>query len=286
MPFSVVPVVDASPAPVGVDWSYAGTAMQDWQALRVSGLDENGNFHPNLGCFVLRGNGRTVLCDTGIGPGPNAYLSGLQGRLPEALAEAGVGLDEIDAVVFTHLHMDHIGWTTRLDEQGRRVATFPNATCYVERQEFEYWDGNPPEAREHHKEAFSTAFLPIVSLGRLVTVDAGVEIMPGVTLIATPGHTPHHCSIRFSGASGTIVVAGDVFHTPGQIERPDWCHRADMEPDRARESRKAFIAEAARDNWTIAAGHFRTGLQLGGIVADGEGFRFSPHTPDETRSAE
>jgi glyoxylase-like metal-dependent hydrolase (beta-lactamase superfamily II) len=272
---------DASPAPVAVEQSFPGTQLREWRVLTLSGLDANGLFHPNLGCFLVRWHDRLVLCDTGIGPGPNAYLGGLRGRLPEVLAEQDVLPDHIHVVMFTHLHMDHIGWATRETPDGKRVPAFPNATYFVAEAELDYWTGDPADARAHHREAFANAFWPLVGLDRLRTLRPSDSAMPGVSLIPTPGHTPGHSSVLFRVEEGCLVIAGDIFHAPGQIERPAWSHRADMDPEQATKTRRSFIDRAVRENWTIGAGHFRDGFQLGRIVTYNESRRFVPQGADQ-----
>lgn len=254
--------------------------------MAVSGLDAEGRFSPNLGCFVVRHGDRLILCDAGIGPGPNAYLGGLQGNLLQQLAAIGIGPSDISAVVFTHLHMDHIGWATQPGPNGQRTATFPQADYFVAAPEFDYWAAGALGARAHHRDAFETIFRPLVALSRIVPIAYDTPIMPGMKLLSTPGHTPGHASICFTHDDETLVIAGDIFHCPGQVERPDFSHRADMDADMARITRRAFIEQATSEGWLVAAGHFRDGLQLGTIASQGDGHRFwpvgAPMAPDTT----
>lgn len=273
---TITPLSDARPAPVPAPQSFPGSSAGEWAGLACSGLDAQGAFSPNLGLFLVRWGDRLVLCDAGIGPGPNAYLGGLEGRLPQALAEIGVAPEAIDLVIYTHLHMDHLGWATRADASGARVQTFANARHVVARGELAYWSSNPADARPHHREAFDQIFRPLIGLGVVTAIAHGEPILPGVSLISTPGHTPDHAAIRFDGAGETLVVAGDICHAPGQVERPDWAHRADMDPEAARVTRRRFIAEAAAHNWLLAFGHFRDGLQLGRIATSDTGFIYRP----------
>ena len=271
---TVLAISDAEPAPVPAVLSFPGSDAAGWAALDLSGLDAEGRFSPNLGCFLLRRPGCTVLCDLGIGPGPSAYLDGLTGRLPDVLAAEGLAPADIDAVIFTHLHMDHVGWATRAGADGRRVATFPRADYFVAEPEYAFWASGAPGAKPHHVAAFDTAFRPLLGLGRLFPVVHGETILPGMRLLATPGHTPGHAAILFEPER--LVIAGDIFHCPGQIERPEWGHRADMDPDAARDTRRAFLRRSADEGWTVGCGHFRDGLQLGHIAAAAAGFRFVP----------
>lgn len=273
---SAIALNDASPAPVPAEQSFPGSTAAEWGDLEMSGLDPDGCFSPNLGCFLVRRNGLLVLCDAGIGRGPNAYLGGLSGHLIQSLALHGIAPDDISLVVFTHLHMDHIGWAAEVASSGVIAPTFPRARYVAPLVELDYWASDPQEARAHHREAFDASIRPLLAEGRMEGVAAGGGIEPGMRFIATPGHTPGHCSIAFEASGGTLVVAGDVFHAPGQVERPDWPHRADMDPDEARRTRRRFIAEAASGDWLLACGHFRDGLSFGRIEKVGPGCRFAP----------
>jgi glyoxylase-like metal-dependent hydrolase (beta-lactamase superfamily II) len=269
-------VVDAAPAPTEPTYAFPDSTDEIWRSLSVSGLDDDARFSPNLGCFVIRWAEKIILCDAGIGPGPNAYLGGIGGQLPSALAALGIAPDDVDALIFTHLHMDHIGWASESAANGQRRATFQNATYFVAADELDYWAGGASNAKEHHHQAFETILRPLTGSERLRPLAYNEPILPGITLLATPGHTPGHASIRFTRGDERLVIAGDIFHCPGQVERPDWCHRADMDPQGATATRRAFIKQAASEDWLVAAGHFRNGLQFGTIASQGDGHRFVP----------
>jgi len=269
-------VIDAAPGPVGATEAFPTSTAAGWRSLTLSGLDGAGCFSPNLGCFIVHWAGKLVLCDAGIGPGPNAYLGGLRGDLLHQLAAMGIMPDDVAAVVFTHLHMDHIGWATRIADDGQRRWTFPKADYFVAKTELDFWTSGATGARVHHIDAFDAILRPLVSSGRLTAVAYDAPILAGMSLLATPGHTPGHASIVFGQGHEQLVVAGDIFHCPGQVERPEWHHRADMDPNLARITRRAFIAQAASQGWLVAAGHFRNGLQVGTIAPQGDGHRFVP----------
>lgn len=272
----ITAVVDAAPEPVEAVAAFPLSTLAGWQAMRLSGLDDVGRFSPNLGCFLLRWADQIVLCDAGIGPGPHAYFGGLRGHLLDALARCGVAPEQVSAVVFTHLHMDHIGWATTLAPDGRRVPSFPNAGYFVAAPELDYWAAGAAGAKAHHRDTFDTVFRPLMALDQLVAVPDDRPFLAGASLLATPGHTPGHASILFRQGDERLVVAGDIFHCPGQVERPEWCHRADMDPDRATVTRRAFNVQAASEGWLVAAGHFRNGLQFGTIAPEGDRHRYWP----------
>jgi glyoxylase-like metal-dependent hydrolase (beta-lactamase superfamily II) len=272
----IIALVDAVPDPVDASWSFPDVPARAWTAHAGGSLDEAGRFRPNLACFAVRMPGSTVLIDFGIGPGPNAYLKEIRGRLPERLAAAGLSFGDIGSVVFTHLHMDHVGWATTRDADGVAHASCPGARHYVAERELSFWQQAPTSVGAHHREAFEDRIVPLVRDGLIQTVRGKAEFAPGLSLLATPGHTPGHSSVMIRSADHVIVVAGDVFHCPAQVERPDWCHRADHDPAGARASRNRFLAEAAEGGWLIAAGHFRDGWMFGRVARGRDGYRFVP----------
>ena len=273
---SVHALVDARPEPVPVTWSFPAVEEEEWSALECAGLDPQGRFAPSLGCFLVRMGGASILCDAGIGPSPNAYLGGLSGALPALLAELEMDAAGIDAVVFSHLHMDHIGW----------AGQFPNAAYYAPVEDFTYFDHGAPGTGQHHLTAFETCVRPLADGGKLALLDDDAEILPGLRYFSTPGHTPGHQSLLLDLGPRTLCITGDVFHCPAQIERPDWSHRADFDAAEARRSRHELIECASAENWILAAGHFRDGLQFGRIAPTGEGcvWRTETGAPDNNKN--
>lgn len=275
----IVALVDAVPDPVPPAWSFPEVPAGAWTGSAAGSLDEAGCFRPNLGCFAVRTPDGTLLVDLGIGPGPNAYLNGLRGRLPDRLAEAGLAFGDVAAVAFTHLHMDHVGWAVTGAAGGEAGIGCPGVPHYVAADELAYWQNAPESAGGHHREAFRSCVAPLVGAGLVRTVDDGEPFLPGIAFLATPGHTPAHRSVTIATGEGTVAIAGDVFHCPAQVAEPDWCHRADGDPALARATRRAFLAQAAEGGWLIAAGHFRDGAMFGRIEALRRGYRFVPAGP-------
>lgn len=276
-PITVHPLIDAVPGPVPVTWSYPDVAEGEWPAVGLAGLDPQGRFQPSLGAFLVETGGALILCDAGIGPGPNAYLGGLEGRLPALIAEAGFTADDVTAVVFTHLHMDHIGWAS---EDG--AARFPHAAYFAPTTDVAYFAGGARGMGPHHVEAFEASLRPLLSDCRVTLIEDGGAMLPGLSYRATPGHTPGHQSILIEAGGETLAVCGDVFHAPAQVERPQWSHRADHDPARARNTRRAFMDAAMAGGFTLAAGHFRDGLQFGRIVTGTDGAtRWQPLGADQ-----
>lgn len=271
----IVPLIDAVPEAVPLTWPYPGVTEDNWRELHCDGLDEQGRFRPSLGCFLLRSGSKVILVDAGIGPGPNAYLGGLRGHLPHRLEAEGVMPSDVDLVIFTHLHMDHVGWAG-----GATGRTFPRARYVAPAPDAEFFGGGAAGTGPQHLEAYGACIAPLIAAGQIDLLPNDAEIEPGIRYFATPGHTPGHQSVLFETSEGVTAVVADVVHSPAQIERPDWAHRADHDPDKARETRKSFIERAASGGWRLAAGHFRKGLQIGRIEPAAEGYRFRPEGAD------
>lgn len=197
--------------------------------------------------FVVRGNGRTLLVDTGLGPRLGRFM-GTTGELPDALAAAGIRNEDVDAVVFTHLHPDHVGWSCS-EQDGAFRPAFPNARYIVNRIEWERW-------KDIDASYLKRSVFPLAQTGQLTLVEDGHEPAPGVRLIATPGHTAGHVSILvYDGGEGGVIT-GDAAHHPAEIEHPDWSPMADDDPDLSARSRAALIDRIEADGLLVLGGHF------------------------------
>lgn len=217
-------------------------------------------FRTRFGPYLLRCSAGDVLVDCGMGPGPNDYFPGLHGRLPAALAAAGSALEKITAVLFTHLHIDHVGWAPFL----------PNARFFVSEPEWLHWSQGAAAGLPHHVAAFACCVAPLAEAGRLAFMRAGTEILPGLLPLSAPGHTPGHHAIL---VQRQLLIAGDLWHNPAQIEVPAWCHRADWKKPAAIATRARLAAEAHRHDWLVTAGHFMES-KFGHIAATAGGHAF------------
>jgi glyoxylase-like metal-dependent hydrolase (beta-lactamase superfamily II) len=256
-------LTDAAPAPAKCAYSFPDAALAE-HADAAARWFPDGAFHTRFGAFLLRREHIDILVDCGVGPGPSAYFSGLAGKLPAALAAAGSSLERIAAVVLTHLHVDHVGWAPFL----------PGARFFVAEPEWAHWSGLGPAAGlAHHTEAFARCIAPLAGTGRLHPVPAGVEILPGIMLHAAPGHTPGHHAVLLQDR---LLIAGDIWHNPAQIEVPAWCHRADMDKPAAIRTRIEIARQVRHHSWIVAAGHFPAPGIFGRIVPNGDGEAFEP----------
>lgn len=180
----------------------------------------------------------------------------------------GLAPEQIDVVFCTHLHADHVGWNTRLDN-GRWVPTFPNARYLFGRVEFEFWRENQPDP---DGPILEDSVQPILDAGQAVLVEDRYEIEPGIYLELTAGHTPGHLCLHLQGARHAVLT-GDLMHHPIQVWEPQWsscfCH------DRAHSSRTraAFLQRHCESDALILPTHFGRGA-AGRVMPRPGGFRF------------
>lgn len=273
--FEIVGIADARPAPVDPCRSYPGTSPADWTPHR-RWLTPEGSFQPDLGCFLLRGPMGVVLIDAGIGPGPVPYLGDVGGCLMEALATLGVAPGSVDAVLFTHLHFDHIGWASLPDAQGRQRPAFPRARYVVGASEWAFWDADPPGVMAHHREAFARAIRPLAQAGALEIVADGASPMAGVSYVPLAGNTPGHQGLRVESGGARALFVADLCHCPAQVAAPLWSHRSDVDPEAGRQSRLRVFEACAGDDTLLAFGHFPRGVDLGHVRRDADGWRWEP----------
>lgn len=212
--------------------------------------------------FVLHSAGRTILVDTYVGEGKERpliphfsrrYHSGFL----ERLAQAGVQPESVDLVFCTHLHVDHVGWNTRLLD-GRWVPTFSNARYLIFRRELEYWQDQRRRSDGDALQlgAFEDSVLPILEAGRVELVDNGYELEPKQSLVPLPGHTPGQMGVRLDGAVRALFC-GDAIHSPQQALDPGLSTAGYIDREQARGVRRAPLENAAEEGRLVVPAHFR-----------------------------
>lgn len=223
-----------------------------------------------LNAYLLQTDTQNILIDVGFGP-----LAGdAGGHLPTALADVGLAPSDIDTILITHVHPDHIGGLIDADDR----PVFPNATVQVPARELDYWGGPiPDDVADAQKEQFQAAHRVIQAVGSQMQHLEGTEVLPGVTRVPLPGHTPDHSGYRIQSGHDQILIWTDIVHLP-QIQFP--CPEAtvafDSDPDQAARTRREIMAEVAASGEMIA-GHHLDFPGVGYVNKDGEGYRFIPH---------
>ena len=242
----------------------------DW--LRPSFADEDGRAIMSVHSFIVESRGRRILVDTCLGNDKRRALPAWNMRRGPFLADleqAGFPTKSIDTVLCTHLHVDHVGWNTRL-EDGRWVPTFEEARYVFGREEWAYWS----EQREGGDDVMGDSVRPVFDAGRVDLVESDHALTDEVRLSPTPGHTPGHVSVAIASRGEQAVITGDLMHHPVQCARPEWGSSADVDPERARATRRAFLERYADRPVLVLGTHFATPT-AGRIVRDGEVWRFA-----------
>jgi glyoxylase-like metal-dependent hydrolase (beta-lactamase superfamily II) len=233
-----------------------------WEAHREL-FDAEGKLLLTLGGFLVETGDQKIVVDLGFGDMtvPFAPVGGVfrGGQLLSSLRRAGVEPADVDIVFYTHLHLDHVGWTAQNGE-----LTFPNARYVVGEGEFEFWQGVTDEELAvvgPHPEAVQA---PLVN--RIESVGDGALVASGVNVLASPGHTPGHCSAVISSGADRAIILGDVVHCPLQLADGDLRIIFDVDPETAARTREKIAAELEGDSEVLAAdGHF-SGSAFGRIV--------------------
>jgi len=211
--------------------------------------------------WLLRSDGRTILIDTGVGndksrPAVEAW-DHLTLDYLGVLAAAGVRPEQVDLVVNTHLHVDHVGWNTIFND-GEWVPTFPNATYLMPRLDFEFWNpaNNPKIAGGVNENVFEDSVAPVHAAGQVQLWEGGHTIDSALRLEAAPGHTPGSSVLKLESAGERALFAGDLIHTPLQVTyvEHDSCFCED--PAGSRATRRALLGWASDQRALLLPAHF------------------------------
>ncbi len=205
-----------------------------------------------INCVLVRNAGTTLLIDTGVGPKPRAFIPEPDARLLDGLGRYGVAPADVDLVVHTHLHVDHVGWD----------GFFPNARYIVHEDDWAFFMNDESLAQRSH---LREKVLPLANVER---VGGETELVPGVRLLPTPGHTPGHMSVR----AGAVVVLGDVVVHQLQVADPDVVYVSDHDPGRAAATRRRLLGELADEEVDVMVSHFHG---TGRFERSGKGFRWA-----------
>jgi glyoxylase-like metal-dependent hydrolase (beta-lactamase superfamily II) len=233
----VVALIDSVGAfPASVVYPSAGNAVGRYGKY----LDPSGNVPLTFASYLLRDGDTTILVDTGWGPDRG-------GGLMKEIAAAGVAAEDIDFVLYTHLHGDHTGWT--IDRTSGK-PNFPKATHLVPGADWAHATKSPPPWA-----SFERDIMPLRDSGLLELIDGERTITPGITAVPTPGHTPGHTSATVVSGDQRGYVLGDAVITPIDLAEPEWPNGFDWDDDIARATRLRVIA-GIDERTLVAAGHF------------------------------
>jgi glyoxylase-like metal-dependent hydrolase (beta-lactamase superfamily II) len=233
--------------------------------------NEEGRLKMSIHSLVVETPSRRIVVDTGLGNDKEGRKvptwNNRKDAFLETMTSAGFSPDSIDTVLCTHLHVDHVGWNTKL-AGGQWVPAFGNARYVFGKTEYEHW-------RDYRDEpdkvaVFNDSVKPIVDAGKAELVASDARLADEITLIPTPGHSPGHISIHIKSDGEEGLLTGDVAHHPCQMAHLDWSSTADSDPVQSTVTRRELFSRFADTPTLVIGGHFNAGH----IRRDGDAFKF------------
>ena len=222
--------------------------------------------------FVIESNDKIIIVDTCIGNHKDlTYLpwANKQSKFLEKIQAAGVVQTEVDYIVCTHIHLDHIGWnTTKINNVWE--PTFPNASYIFSEKEFQH---AKKYENKLHGNIIEESINPVIKSGQAMFISPPYSIDNNVTIIGTPGHTPGHTSVVVNYNNLNIIITGDKIHHPCQIACPDWNSYYDFDKDLSIKTRRRILEKNAGQNSILIGSHF-SGSSFGQIIKDGDKYAF------------
>ena len=229
--------------------------------------------------WLVKTRKHTILVDTASGNDKERpftpYFNQLSLPYLERLSDVGIKPEDVDYVLMTHLHVDHVGWNTRL-YNGEWIPTFPNARYVFSKEEYEYYK-DPANHNDRNKTSVivqNDSILPIIEAGlaEMIYID-GTEFIDGLSFKPTPGHSVNHSSITLSSRGENALFSGDIFHNPVQISCPELNSIFDAFTDQARSSRLWGVEYASEHHATVFSSHFPQS-SAGRVVSSGENYKW------------
>lgn len=247
-------------APLPLEGECPGRRV-DWEAERVHfpwAFAGEGAWAWHVHAFLLRTAHGLVLVDTGIGAlGRPPY--DVVGRIREELRSTGVATSDVRHVVHTHLHADHAGGACGPDGS----PTFPNAVHHVHPADWTFFEGADDEDDFQGRSAMAS----LRDAGSVDLRSTDREVVPGVRLLHSPGHTPGHRSVLLGGDGDRLLLAGDLLHLPIQVAHPDWDSAHDVDAMLGVASRRRLLFRAETEGWRVGVSHFA--MPFGGVGRGG-----------------
>jgi len=218
--------------------------------------DELNRIPLSLTCLLIRGHGKNVLVDTGLGDKEDAKFQSMFAveRMPtlqESLRQHGLSRDDIHMVINTHLHFDHAGGNTVTNGSRELLPAFPKATYYVQRGEFD----DAVQANERTRASYRRDnFTPLVQVNQWAFLDGDRELMPGVTAIVTSGHTRCHQSVKIESEGLVAFFLGDLIPTVAHLPLP-YIMGYDLDPVQTLDSKRWVLERAFEEQWLLVFEH-------------------------------
>jgi len=222
---------------------------------KKAAADERNRVLMRANSLLVRASGKTIVVETGNGTKWDAKQRGIYAvqdgdPLVDSLARLGVHRRDVDLVINTHLHFDHAGGNTRI-EDGRTVPTFPRARYLVQRGELEH--AATPTERDRAS-YFAENFQPVTDAGLWELADGDQEILPGISVARIPGHNADIQTVLLTGGGKTLAFVADLLPTRHHIPLP-WIMAYDLYPMQSLETKRAWLPRMVNGNWIVVFGH-------------------------------
>ncbi|MBM46069.1 MAG: MBL fold metallo-hydrolase [Acidimicrobiaceae bacterium] len=249
----------------------AEEVVDEFEWLKPDFVTEEGRMKLSIHALLVESEGLTIIVDTCCGnnkqrPGATPF-DNLQTDFMSELENSGYRSEDVDVVISTHLHVDHVGWNTTFVD-GSWVPTFPNAEYLFVKDELAHWSSEP----QHYGPVFEDSVQPILDAGMATIIDVDYEITGEIGLELTAGHTPGHVSVTINSQNESGLITGDMTHHPVQFAKPDLASSADWNQDMSTATRHEAY-ERWSDGRLIIGTHF-AGRTAGVLVAEGNSWRF------------
>ena len=236
-----------------------------------------GRMFINFQAFVLKIGKRRIMIDTCVGADRERefeVFTRMRTTFLEDLASIGIAPGDVDTVLCTHLHFDHVGWNTRLVD-GRWVPTFPNARYLFSRKEYDHWVMLRETGGYHGVNHLADSVDPVVAAGLVDFITHEHRISDEIRLLPTPGHTPDHVSVLINSGDEQAVITGDVMHHPIQVAMPGHPATFDMDKTAGAKTRVDFVTRFQEKPVLVIGSHFAD-PGAGYIVRHGDAWRLNP----------
>ncbi|MBP05974.1 MAG: hypothetical protein CL728_04410 [Chloroflexi bacterium] len=247
---------------------YPNVTKGDWYKYKSFAQNSDGTIQSTWRGYLLESEGKNILIDTGMGPGPYDHTD-KTGELLSNLLKLGKKPEDIDFVFITHTHGDHIGWNITWKDNSPNL-TFPNAKYLVSKYDFDFYTENP-------NEDFEKQIYPLRELGALELIEGRTEIIKDVFSLPANGHTPgHQCLCLETQDDEKIILTGDLFHNEAQINEQFWCPIFDWNTMMSTISRVGLLNSAYKNQWIVCTGHLSDEKAIGRIKSNNDGFYWQP----------
>ena len=242
------------PTPLGELWP--NVPVEEWDPFRERYPDtfQGDLMNIEIGCYLVHSEGRTILIDTGYGPGPIDYVGGLRGQLMADLTSKMVDPGEVDTVFLSHLHLDHVGWNT-IEEGGKLVPAFPKARYVMHQADLDHFRKPEVQARVRYS-YMDRCIEPLAKANVVDTIAGDHHLTSEVRAIHTPGHTPGHMSVLVTSQGERALIQGDVLIHPAQVTEEHWTPIFDGDPALAALTRHKMLDELEADGTPVVCCHF------------------------------